>query len=274
MSMREPPPTHDEPSYELPRALAGELAERVVVVTGGTRGIGRAIALEAASRGARVAVCARRLGDEARATCDEAERAYGKGCVRAIPADVSKEHEVDALFDATLEAFGRIDAVVNNAGINRDDLLVRTSVDVFDDVIATNLTGAFLVARRAVQEFLAQGEGGRIVSISSLSQRGATSQAAYAASKGGLGGLTRTVAKEYGARGIVANMVAVGLVDTELSKKIPEPMRRMLVDTAPLRRPGRVTEIARVATYLCSPRAAFINGETLHATGGLTDVPL
>jgi NAD(P)-dependent dehydrogenase (short-subunit alcohol dehydrogenase family) len=251
-----------------------ELDGRVVIVTGGTRGIGRAIVLEAAARGARVAMCARQLGDEARSTCEEVERVHGKGRVRALAADVANEAEVDALFDATLDSFGRIDAVVNNAGINRDDLLVRTTAEAFDDVIATNLTGAFLIARRAVYEFLAQGEGGRIVSISSLSQRGATSQAAYAASKGGLGGLTRTLAKEYGARGIVSNIVAVGLVDTELSKKIPPEMRRMLVDTSPLRRAGSVREIAEVVLYLCSARAGFINGETLHATGGLTDVPL
>ncbi len=248
--------------------------QRVAIVTGGTRGIGRAIVLELLEAGARVAFCARALGAEAETLVSEAERRFGPGKAKAFRANVANEADVEALFDRTLDAFDRVDVLVNNAGINRDAMLVYTENDVFDDVVATNLTACFLTMRRAVSEFLAQGEGGRIVSVSSLSQQGATSQAAYAASKGGLIGLTRSVAKEYGHKDIVANLVAVGLVDTDLSRKLPGELRRFLVETAPLRREGTPAEIARVVRYLCSENARYINGETIHATGGLLDVSL
>ncbi len=243
-----------------------DLEGKVVVVTGGSRGIGRAIVSAALARGARVATCARQI--------DEQRAEAGDGRLLTAAANVASESDVERFFDRVIDAWDRVDVVVNNAGINRDGLLVHTTADSFDEVIATNLTAAFLVARRAVQEFLGQGEGGRIVSVSSLSQQGATSQAAYAASKGGLIGLTRTIAKEYGKRGIVANLVAVGLVDTELSRKIPDVFRKHLVDTAPLRRAGTADEIARVVLWLASGRAGYVNGETVHASGGLVDVPL
>lgn len=252
----------------------GELAGKIVVVTGGSRGIGRAIVLESVARGARVVFCARVLGPETDDVVREAEAVGGPGAAFAVAADVSREADVEALFDATVARHDRVDVLVNNAGINRDDLLVRLSTEVFDEVIATNLTSAFLASRRAVQEFLAQGDGGRIVSISSLSQNGATSQSAYAASKGGLRGLTRTLAKEYGHKGIFANLVAVGYVETELSKRMPETIRRHLIETSPLRRCGLAEEIAQVVLYLASGRASYTNGDTVHASGGLWDVPL
>ena len=239
-----------------------DLEGKVVVVTGGTRGIGRAIVLEALARSARLAYCGRTVDGE-----------VPDGAM-ALAADVAREADVEALFDRTVEAWGRVDVAVCNAGINRDSLLVHTTAERFDEVIAVNLTGAFLVARRAVQEFLAQGEGGRIVMIGSLSQGGATSQTAYAASKGGLTGLCRTIAKEYGHKDIVANVVAVGLVDTELSRDVPEVYKRFLIERSPLRRQGTAEEIARVVAWLSSSRATYINGETIHASGGLTDVPL
>jgi len=240
-----------------------DLEGKVVVVTGGTRGIGRAVVDAALARGARVAMCGRGAPEEA-----------GDERLLSVQADVASEPDVERLFDRVIERWDRVDVVVNNAGINRDELLVRTSAASFDEVIAINLTGAFLMCRRAVQEFLAQGEGGRIVSVGSLSQYGATSQAAYAASKGGLVGLTRTLAKEYGSRGVVANLVTVGLVDTELSSKIPGHYRTFFMDRAPLRRAGTPDEVARVILWLASARAGYVNGETVHVSGGLTDVPL
>jgi 3-oxoacyl-[acyl-carrier protein] reductase len=250
-----------------------ELAGAVCVVTGGSRGIGRAIVLEAVARGARVAFCARALGPESEAVEKEAVRIGGPDCVLSVACDVSKEAEVEGLFDATLARFDRVDVVVINAGKNRDDLLVNMDADAFDDVIATNLTGAFLVARRAVQEFLAQGDGGRLVAIGSFSQNGATSQTSYAASKGGLVGLMRSIAKEYGHRGITANVIAAGLVDTSFSEGIPPPIREFLLQNIPLRRPGTPAEIAQVALFLGSKRARFINGETVYASGGFVDMP-
>jgi 3-oxoacyl-[acyl-carrier protein] reductase len=249
--------------------MARDLDGKVVLVTGGSRGIGRAIVEGALARGAEVAFCAREIGPEA-----EAMRAAAAGRAIAVRADVSREADVDAFFAAALERFGRVDVAINNAALNKDDLLVRLPTEVWDEVIAVNLTGAFLVSRRAVQEFLAQGEGGRIVSIGSLSQNGATSQASYAASKGGLQGLTRTIAKEYGRRGIYANVVVAGFVETELSQAIPEFAKRFLREASPLRRAARPDEVAAAALFLASERAAFVNGETIHASGGLVDVPL
>ncbi len=257
------------PNYTSPR----DLVEDVILVTGGSRGIGRGIVLEAARRGARVAICARREADLDSVRREAAEIA-GSENVAAFSADVSREEDVESLFDAIVDEFDRVDAVINNAGIARDGLLVRLSVEAFDDVIATNLTGPFLVCRRAIGEFLAQGDGGRIVSIGSLSGNGATSQASYAASKGGLVGLTRTIAKEYGRRGIRANLVVAGYVKTDISDRMPEFVRRFLVDSCTLRRPAEAREIASVALYLASKRSSFINGETIHATGGLIDIPL
>lgn len=254
--------------------MTGELADKVVVVTGGSRGIGRAIVLGAVERGARVAFCARRIDDAAKEVLEAAAKRGGDGAVIAEAADVTREADVEALFDRSLEAFGRVDVAVNNAAIAMDDLLVRLSVAEWDEVIATNLTGPFLVARRAVQEFLAQGDGGSLVSVGSLSQNGVTSQASYSASKGGLQGLSRSIAKEYGRRGIRANVVVGGYVDTRLSEGIPDRFRRFLLEASPLRRAGDVSEIADAVLYLAGDRASFVNGESIHATGGLSDVPL
>jgi 3-oxoacyl-[acyl-carrier protein] reductase len=250
------------------------LQGKVVVVTGGSRGIGRAIVIAAAAAGARVAFCARSLGPATAEVVREAERVGSAGCAFAVAADVSRESDVEAMFDAVIDRFDRVDVAINNAGINRDALLVQTTTEVFDEVIATNLTGAFLVCRRAISELLGQGDGGRIVSISSLSQHGATSQTAYAASKGGLLGLTRTIAKEYGHKGIFANLVTVGYVETELTRAIPDHLRRFVLDASPLRRAGRAEEVAAVVLYLASARASYINGEAIAASGGLAEVPL
>jgi NAD(P)-dependent dehydrogenase (short-subunit alcohol dehydrogenase family) len=257
--------------------IADSLDGKVVVVTGGSRGIGRAIVLAAVARGARVAFCSRTLGAEsedtlaeARATCsaDHDVRAI------AVAADVSLESHVDRLFDATLEAFGRVDAVVNNAGIEKDDLLVRLSREWWDDVIATNLTGPFLVSRRAVREFLAAGRTGAIVTLGSLSQNGAPSQASYAASKAGLTGLTESIAREYGHQGVRANLLIVGFVETALSAPIPECARRFLVDSSTLKRSAEPSEIATAALFLASDRSSAMNGRTVHASAGLVDIAL
>jgi 3-oxoacyl-[acyl-carrier protein] reductase len=253
---------------------SGTLHDKVVVVTGGSRGIGRAVVLAAAAAGARVAFCARKLGPETDEVITRVESLAGKHRALVVAADVARESDVEELFDAAVDRFDRVDVVVNNAGINRDALLVHTTTEAFDDVIATNLTGAFLVCRRAVQEFLAQGGGGRIVSVTSLSQHGATSQAAYAASKGGLLGLTRTIAKEYGHKSVVANLVIVGYVETELTQHLDEGLRRLLLEATPLRRTGKPEEIAAAVLFLASARAGYINGEAVSATGGLAEVAM
>ncbi len=250
-----------------------DLDGRVVVVTGGSRGIGRAIVLGAIRRGAKVAFCCRALGEDSRAVIAEAERIGGSGCVLAKSANVVREDDIESLFEAAIDRFGRVDIAVHSAGISRDQFLIQSSTEIFDDVLATNLTGAFLLARTAVREFLAAGEGGRIVFIGSIADRGATAQAGYAASKGGLRGLARTLAKEYGHKSIITNIVVAGWAKTELSSGLHEAAERLLLE-APLRRPGTVDEIANAALYLVSPEAGFINGETLYASGGLTELNL
>lgn len=259
-------------------ALGVQLAGKVVVVTGGSRGIGRAIVVNAARRGARVAFCARAAGEEVTATLAEVAAvapgaAAGGTEALFMPADVRNEADIEAFFDAVIERFGRVDVAVNNAGINRDALLVHTESEAFDDVIATNLTGSFLVARRALLEMLAQGEGGRIIGIGSISQAGATSQAAYAASKGGLVGLTRTIAKEYGARGITANLVVTGLVDTALSARLLPALHDFMIERSAIRRAGTPDEVAGAVLWLASDAASYVNGALLHASGGWVDVP-
>ncbi len=260
---------------------SGELAGKVVLVTGGSRGIGRELVLEAAARGARVAFCARRLGTEAEAVVEEAGRRTGPENVLAVRADISREEDVEALFAAVLGAFGRVDVVVNNAGLTRDFLLVSFPLEAWDEVIATNLTGPFLVSRRAIRAFRAQpvlseGPGprprGTIISIGSVQQNGAPSTACYAASKGGLIGLTRSIAWEEGAHGIRAYLVVVGAVETELIRDIPEAMKRAVREASPQRRPALTGEIASAVLYLASERAGLANGQALYVAGGLREV--
>jgi NAD(P)-dependent dehydrogenase (short-subunit alcohol dehydrogenase family) len=251
-----------------------DLAGKVVVVTGGSRGIGRALVLAAAARGAQVAFCARDIGRDARAVLEEAEQSEGAGRVVAIRADVAQEADVEALFDATLNTFGKVDVAINNAAISHASLLVSLTVHDWDMIIATNLTGSFLIARRAIKEFLARGEGGRIVSVGSLMQTGAPSNASYAASKGGLVGLTRAIAEEYGCESIFANLVVTGYVDTALTSSLSDSVKRRIVEASPQRRKASTDEIAAVVLFLASSRALCVNGQSIHATGGLMEVPL
>jgi len=247
------------------------LLGQVVLVTGGTRGIGRAVALGAAREGASVVVCARHHGEDAAVLLDAVEVSGGRALV--VRADVASEADVAALFEAARAAFGRIDAVVNNAAVSHDALLVSLPTERWDEVIAINLTGSFLVARQAVRVFLEQGSGGRIVTVGSLAQEGAPSNACYAASKGGLVGLTQAIAAEHRGRGIAANLVVAGYVETELTRGLPGPSRSALIEACPARRPATPEEIAAVAIFLASPRSAGLSGQILRAAGGLTAIP-
>jgi 3-oxoacyl-[acyl-carrier protein] reductase len=247
---------------------------KVVVVTGGSRGIGRAIVLGAVERGARVVFCARHIGEESERVQEEAKAIGGPGRVIAVRADVSREDDVEALFAAALGAFGRVDVAINNAAILRANVLVSLPCEDWDIVMATNLTGAFLVARRALRAFLARDGGGRIVSLGTLAQNGARANSCYAASKGGLVGLTRAIARQYGDRGVSANLVVTGYVETALSAGLPESARQTILDTCPARRVGLAEEIASVALFLASDRAAGFNGQAVLTSGGLIDVLL
>jgi 3-oxoacyl-[acyl-carrier protein] reductase len=249
----------------------GALAGRAVVVTGGTRGIGRALVLGAVEQGARVAFCARRAGEAARALVDEVERRGGRAI--GVTADVSSEADVEMLFESARGAFGRVDAVVSSAAVSHDALLVSMGTEQWNETLAVNLTGAFLVARVASRDFLRRGGGGRIVMIGSLAQEGAPSNACYAASKGGLVGLSRWIATELGPARIAVNLVVAGYVETSLTARLPAAMREALIASCPHRRAATAEEVACVALFLASPRAEGLTGQIVHASGGLFAVP-
>ena len=250
-----------------------DLEGQVVLVTGGSRGIGREIVIGAAARGARVVFCARTIGQQAQQVKTQAQSLNPDAQVIAMQGDVTQESDVARLFDTTLQAFGRVDVAINNAGMYHDNLLISMPTEGWDDVMAANLTGAFLVARRAIQEFLAHAVQGRIVSISSIAQNGATSNASYAASKGGLVGLMRSIAKEYGHMGIRAFTVVSGFVETDLTRNVPPTVRHSLVEMSPQGRPAKGSEIAAMALFLASRRARVANGEPIYVSGGLVDAP-
>jgi len=244
---------------------------RVVLVTGGTRGIGRACVLDAARTGATVAFCGRN-GDWIGPVEREAA-ALGAPGTLGVVADVSREDDVIRFFDAARDRFGEIHAVIHNAAISRESLLVAATDDDVDAVVDTDLTGSFLVVRQAVRAFLERSSGGRLVLIGTLSQNGARGNAVYAAAKGGAGELVRVVSDAYGSRGIVANSVVSGYAKTDLSESLPESARRALVEGCPLRRSASPEEIAAVAMFLLSDAGSGIRGQAVFATGGLLEVP-
>lgn len=249
------------------------LAGRVIVITGGSRGIGRACVLAAVDQGARVVFCSRGNGDDSRVVEAEAAARGGAGVAWGLGTDVADETAVAKMMATARDRFGAVHGVVNNAAISREGLLISMPTSWWESVIDVNLTGAFLVAREAARVFLEQGHGGRIVSIGTLSQYGVVGNAGYAASKGGLLGLTRELARQYGAFGVCANMVVPGYVETAMSDGMSEEARLALVNSCPLNRPGTPEEIANVVTFLLSPAMSGLNGAEIHATGGLTAIP-
>jgi 3-oxoacyl-[acyl-carrier protein] reductase len=244
-----------------------DLSGRSAVVTGGSRGIGRAIALRLAAQGADVTFSYR--GNVAAAEETAAEiRALGREAL-AYQGDVSDPETADGLVKAALEAFGKVDILVNNAGITRDDLIMRMSLDAWRSVLETNLFGAFY-AIKAVTRPMLKAKGGRIVNITSVSgQAGQTGQANYSAAKAGLIGLTKATARELASRGITCNAVAPGFVLTELTKDLPQPLQDEITARTPLGRFGTTEEIASAVAFLASDEAAFITGQVLAVDGGL-----
>jgi len=247
--------------------VSGELDGRVALVTGGSRGIGRAIALELARAGAQV-VFTYVSNPEAAAETEKAiAEAGGRG--RAQRCDVADHEALEALVAQVLLEHGRLDIAVNNAGIARDQLILRMKPEDFDAVIATNLRGSWSVCRAALKPMVKQ-RWGRIINLSSVvAQMGNPGQSNYAASKGGVEALTRSLAREVGSRSITVNAVAPGFIDTDMTRDLPDAAKKALVERIPLGRLGSAEDVARVVRFLCSDAAGYVTGQVIHVNGGL-----
>jgi 3-oxoacyl-[acyl-carrier protein] reductase len=242
-----------------------DLSGRVALVTGASRGIGRAIAKRLAAQGATVVAAAR--ADNARATVDEIVGAGGRA--ELASTDVSDAAQIDALVAGVLERHRRIDVLVNNAGIARDQLMLRMKRDDWDAVIATNLTAAFGLTQAVLKPMIRQG-GGRIVCVSSVvGQSGNAGQANYAASKAGLIGFVKAVAQEVASRNITVNAVAPGLIETDMTRAITDGAREEWAAKIPLKRLGTPDDIAAAVCFLASDEASYITGQVLAVNGGM-----
>ena len=245
------------------RALEG----KGIIVTGATRGIGRAIALELARQGANIAFSYARSAELAATLEDELRAAGAK--VLVFQADVADLKGAREMVAAAKSAFGRIDGLVNNAGITRDKLLAMMSEEDWAAVIQTNLTGAFNFARAAIFNMM-KAKGGSILNITSVSGLvGMAGQVNYSASKAGLVGLTKALAKEVGRVGIRVNALALGFIETDMTATLPEQNRKLALELVPLGRFGRVEEVAPTAAFLLSEASSYITGAVIHIDGGL-----
>lgn len=244
------------------------MGNRVAVVTGGSRGIGKEICLMLAKNGYDVVTCYAKSAESAMETI-AACRAYGVKA-DAYQADVAKEEDVIRLFTQVKEAYQKVDVLVNNAGITKDTLLLRMSEEAFMQVIDTNLKGAFLCTREA-SKIMLKNRSGRIINISSVvGISGNVGQANYAASKAGLIGFTKTVAKELGAKGITANAIAPGFIQTEMTAQLSEEKQVFWEEKIPRRRLGEAKDVAAAVCFLASEQADYITGQVLAVDGGMS----
>lgn len=247
-----------------------QLENKVAIVTGAATGIGQAIACAFAREGAAVAIDYVGSGSDAQAMVDQIKRDGGRAV--AISADISQPDQVSTLVSSTVDAFGRLDIMVNNAGIEKDMPFLETPVDLWNKIIAVDLTGAFLCSQAAAKQMVKQGQGGRIINISSVHEDlPKPTGVPYCAAKGGMRMMMRTMCVELAPYGITVNNVGPGAIDTPLDaplKADPAKMKELL-DEIPLHRMGQPDEVADLAIYLASDRSAYITGSSYFIDGGL-----
>ncbi|SET83838.1 3-oxoacyl-[acyl-carrier protein] reductase [Salinibacillus kushneri] len=237
------------------------------LVTGASRGIGRAIALELARNGANVAVNYAGNEQKAKEVVQEIERLGGKAF--PVQANVSNAEDVKGMVKSVIDTFGSLDVLVNNAGITRDNLLMRMKEEDFDEVIDTNLKGVFLTTKAVTRQMMRQ-KSGRIINIASIvGIAGNPGQANYVAAKAGVIGLTKTTAKELASRNILVNAVAPGYISTDMTDELDDETREMMLSTIPLNRLGNPENVAKVVKFLASDDADYMTGQTLHVDGGM-----
>ncbi|OEU63756.1 MAG: 3-oxoacyl-[acyl-carrier-protein] reductase [Desulfuromonadales bacterium C00003094] len=240
--------------------------DKVAIITGSSRGIGRAIALHLASKGAIIVASARNVA-ALEALVADIEGQGGKAL--AVPGDVGLSKDVEALFAAAKEAFGQVDILVNNAGITRDGLLMRMKDEDWDAVMDTNLKGAFYCCRAAAK-IMSKQRSGRIINISSVvGEMGNAGQANYAASKAGLIGLTKSIARELARRNVTANAIAPGFIVTDMTDTLSDQVKEGLQGQIPLGRLGETQDIAHAVAFLASEQAGYITGQVLGVNGGM-----
>lgn len=243
------------------------LEGRVAVVTGASRGIGREVALTLAKYGAYVVVNYNGSEEKAKEVVAEIET-LGRKAI-AIKASVSNMDEVSQMIDETVEKFGKIDILVNNAGITKDNLVLKMTEDDFDAVIDTNLKGTFLCMKQVYRLMMKQ-RYGRIINMSSvIGVSGNAGQVNYAASKAGVIGMTKSLARELGTRGVTVNAIAPGFIETEMTDVLSDKVKQEIEGQIPLKRMGQVQDVAEAVAFLASDKAAYITGQVLHVDGGM-----